>query len=96
MAAVHETASGLHEIGLMDKATMRNFDETCLTTIKDLTADEIREIREKEMVSQSVFAIYLNVSTSVIGQWERGEKSPAGASLKLLTLVKKNGLQAIA
>lgn len=31
LAAVHETASGLHEAGVMDKQTMRKFDELCLT-----------------------------------------------------------------
>ena len=31
-----------------------------------------------------------------VSQWERGEKHPQGASLKLLTLVEKNGLQALA
>lgn len=95
-AAIHETMSDLYKIGMVDKRTMRHFDESCLTAIKEMTPDEIKEIREKEMVSQSVLAIYLNVSTSVVGQWERGEKSPAGASLKLLTLVQKKGLQAIA
>ena len=35
---------------------------------------------------------YGNVSTGLVSQWERGEKRPRGASLKLLTLVAKNGL----
>ena len=43
-----------------------------------------------------MFARYLNVSTGLISQWERGEKRPAGASLKLLTLVQKKGLNVIA
>ena len=38
----------------------------------------------------------LNVTTSLVSQWERGEKRPRGASLKLLTLVAKNGLGAVA
>jgi putative transcriptional regulator len=29
-------------------------------------------------------------------QWERGEKKPQGASLKLLTLVEKKGLEWVA
>jgi putative transcriptional regulator len=29
-------------------------------------------------------------------QWKRGKKHPRGASLKLLTLVAKNGLKAVA
>jgi putative transcriptional regulator len=30
-AAIHETAAGLRRIGLMDKATMREFDASRLT-----------------------------------------------------------------
>ena len=51
---------------------------------------------ERERVSQAVFALYLNVSTGLISQWERGEKHPAGTSLKLLALVQEKGLEAIA
>ena len=51
---------------------------------------------ERERVSQAVFARHLNVSAGLISQWERGEKRPAGASLKLLTLIQKKGLEAIA
>ena len=94
--SVHETAEGLYEVGLMDKRTMREFDELCLTKIRPLTADEIRNIRERENISQVVFAHYLNVTKGVISQWERGEKRPSGTSLKLLSLVDKKGLDAIA
>jgi putative transcriptional regulator len=96
MAAIHETVSDLHEIGLVDKRTMKRFDDTCLTPISDLTPDEIKAIRLHSQVSQNVFARYLNVSPGVVSQWERGEKHPAGASLKLLFIVKNKGLEAIA
>ena len=95
-AAIHETATGLHETGVIDKQTMQEFDASCLTPVEELTADEIRAIRERENVSQSVFAHYLNVPLTSISQWERGEKKPSGPSLKLLALVKKNGLAAVA
>jgi putative transcriptional regulator len=96
MAAIHETAEGLHSAGLMDKQTMREFDEACLTPVRPLTAAEIRALREREGASQAVFARYLNVTTGLISQWERGEKHPQGASLKLLSLIDKNGLGAVA
>jgi putative transcriptional regulator len=96
MAAVHETAEDLHDAGLMGKFTMREFDELCLTPIRHFVPEEIRQIRERENVSQSVFANYLNVSKGIISKWECGEKRPSGASLKLLALVEKNGLSAIA
>ena len=96
MAAIHETAEGLHSIGLMDKQTMRKFDEACLTPVRPLTAAEIRALREREGASQAVFARYLNVTTGLISQWERGEKHPQGASLKLLSLVARHGLGTVA
>lgn len=96
MASVHETAEGLRAAGVMDKRTMREFDELCLTPVRPLDAYEIRALRLREGASQAVFARYLNVTTGLVSQWERGEKHPQGASLKLLALVERNGLQAVA
>jgi putative transcriptional regulator len=96
MAAIHETAVDLHDAGLIDKRSMKSFDKLCLTPVRDLTPAEIRSIREREKASQAVFARYLNVTTGRVSQWERGEKRPRGASLKLLTLVANNGLDAVA
>ena len=96
MAAVHETMQALHDVGAIKKQTMRRFDDACLTPVRPLTPDEIRAIRERENVSQSVFANYLNVTTSLVSKWERGEKRPSDSSLKLLLLVEKRGLVAVA
>jgi putative transcriptional regulator len=95
-AALHETVEGLHRIGLVDKKTMREFDDRCLTKIERFTASQIVAIREREGVSQRVFARYLNVPVTLISQWERGERKPTGTAIKLLSLVKHKGLTAIA
>jgi putative transcriptional regulator len=95
-AAVHEMISGFHNAGVVPKNTMREFDELCLTPVAKLTAEEIKAIREEEQASQAVFARHLNVTANVVSQWERGERSPGGPALKLLTLVKKKGLSSIA
>ena len=96
LAAVHETALDLHEAGLLDKQTMRTFDDLCLTPIEAFTPQQIVELRLREQASQAVFARYLNVTPSTVSQWERGEKRPRGPSLKLLSLVAKGGLRSIA
>lgn len=96
MASIHETAEDLHSAGVMDKRTLREFDALCLTPVQTLTPEEIRRLRLREGTSQAVFARYLNVSTGLVSQWERGEKHPQGASLKLLTLVAQRGLSAVA
>ena len=87
MASVHETAEGLRQAGLIPKRTLREFDALCLTPVRSFAPRKIRGLRLREGASQAVFARYLNVSTGLISQWERGEKRPPGASLKLLALV---------
>ena len=96
LASVHETVTGLHKVGVIDKATMREFDALCLTPVEPLTGEQIKAIREREQVSQPVFAYHLNVRRDAVSKWERGEKRPNGPSLKLLNLVKAKGLKAIA
>lgn len=96
MASIHETAEELYAAGVMKKRTMREFDELCLTPVRPLKPAEIRALRLREGASQAVFARYLNVTTGLVSQWERGEKRPQGTSLKLLILVAKNGLRAVA
>lgn len=95
-AAVHEMMEGLHQGGAIDKRTMREFDDACLTPALVLKPEDIRAIRENEHVSQPVFARYLNVSKNLVSEWERGIKRPGGPALRLLTIVQRGGLAAIA
>lgn len=95
LETVHETAKGLHDAGVMDETTMREFDALCLPPVKQYTSVEIKRIRTRRHVSQPVFAAYLNVTKSTVAQWEQGEKKPRGASLKLLELVERKGLAAL-
>jgi putative transcriptional regulator len=94
-AAIHETAVGLHRAGLLSRATMRSFDVSCLTAVVALSPKDIAALRRREGISQSVFARYLNVRPKLVSEWERGEKKPSGPSLKLLSIVKTRGLDAI-
>jgi putative transcriptional regulator len=91
--AVHETAKGFFEAGVMDKVTMRKFDRLCLQPIDPLEPEQIKQIRENAHVSQAVFASVLNTSTSTVQKWEIGQKRPTGTALKLLHLVQKKGLE---
>lgn len=95
-AAIHESMEALHDIGAISKTTMREFDEACLTPIAAFSPADIRALREREQASQPVFARYLNVSKNQVSDWERGIKKPGGAAMRLLTIVQKKGLQAIA
>jgi putative transcriptional regulator len=96
MAAVHETMEALHKVGAIDKQTMRRFDDACLTPVQSISPKQIKLLRKRENVSQTVFANYLNVTPNLVSKWERGEKRPSGPALKLLSLVDKHGIAAVA
>lgn len=96
LAAVHETMEALRDIGVVDKQTMREFDDACLTPVHVLAPEEIKALREREHISQPVFARYLNVSKNLVSDWERGVKKPGGPALRLMTVIQKKGLEAIA
>ncbi|HDD9624589.1 TPA: DNA-binding transcriptional regulator [Escherichia coli] len=95
LTSVHEMMESLHDIGAITKQTMREFDETCLQPAPVMSPERIRALREREHLSQPVFARYLNVSKNLISDWERGVKRPGGAALRLLSVVEKNGIQVI-
>ena len=57
---------------------------------KQLSAKEIAKVRIGLNVSQAVFAKYLNISPKTVQSWEQGLGKPNGASLKLLSIAKKN------
>lgn len=94
--AIHSSASALLKIGAINKKTMRNFDDSCLITTPDMNPSQIKKMREKNHVSQPIFARYLNTSESTIQKWESGSKHPSGMALKLLAMVQKYGLQILA
>jgi putative transcriptional regulator len=93
--AVHSSASALLKVGAITKATMRDFDNACLTAPVSFRPLQIKQLREKNHVSQPVFARYLNTSESTVEKWETGAKKPSGMALKLLGVVQKHGLEVL-
>ena len=93
--ALHSSATALHKVGAMDKATMRDFDTRHLDVPTEMAPAQIKQLREANNVSQPVFARYLNTSESTVEKWETGAKRPSGMALKLLTIVLKHGIQVL-
>ena len=59
----------------------------------------VAQIRvKKAKMSQSVFAGLLNVTTSTVQKWESpaSGKHPGGAAAKLLQIIEKKGIEAVA
>ncbi|QTD46173.1 helix-turn-helix domain-containing protein [Ottowia testudinis] len=94
--AIHSSAQALFQVGAIDKATLRNFDEACIAVPPMFEPEQIKQIREQSHVSQPVFARFLNTSESTIQKWETGAKQPSGMALKLLSVVQKHGLKVLA
>ena len=94
-AAIHETMDAVHQIGAIEKKTMREFDVTCLEPAATMAPVEIKALREREQVSQPIFALYLSVSRNLVSDWERGVKKPGGPALRLLNIVQRHGLEAL-
>jgi putative transcriptional regulator len=93
--AIHSSARAMLKVGAIDKATMRQFDASCLA-VSGMKPAQIKRIRESQRVSQPVFPRYLNTSESTVEKWETGAKKPSGMALKLLTIVQKHGLNMLA
>ena len=91
--SVHQMMAGLHEIGLIDKKTMRSFDAQCLQEPALIEPAQIVQLRQSVHLSQPVFAKYLGVTKSTMAKWESGEKKPSGPSRRLLEVVSRHGIE---
>jgi putative transcriptional regulator len=96
LSEVREAAKDLHDAGAIDIATMREFDALCLPKVPQYTAADIKRIRKANRTSQGVFAVYLNVSKATVTAWEQGLKEPSSMGLKLLNIVDRKGISALA
>lgn len=98
--ALLETAKDMWEGGVIDetayeKITMRHLGKEKLPKIDPISSEEIRMLRERQHLSQAVFASYLNLTVGYISQLERGVKRPTGATLTLLNVIRRKGFDAI-
>jgi putative transcriptional regulator len=96
LAEMLETAEGLHQSDLIDKRRMSEIQALCQSTVEPISPNDIKALRESLNVSQSVFAVLLNTSISTVQKWEIGDRHPSGLSLKLLNIVKRYGMSALA
>lgn len=95
-AAIHASARALHKAGAIDKATLRDFDASCLSVPPAFAPGDIQQLRKANNVSQPVLARYLNTSETTVEKWETGAKRSSGMACKLLAIVQKHGLQVLA
>jgi putative transcriptional regulator len=97
-AEIVEISRGLNRIGAisnaeLEKTTLRMLGRDALPKVATLSPAEIVAVRARAGVSQAVMAGFLNVAVNTVSQWERGERRPTGAALKLLNVVKRSGIE---
>ena len=97
---ISEIAQDLAKGGLMprdeaNKITLRMLGPDALPGASVMTAKDIVAIRERERMSQAVFARLLDVTTGTLSKWERGEIAPRGPARRLLLVIKAQGADAL-
>jgi putative transcriptional regulator len=75
-----------------DKVTMSRIENLALPEVRNLTPKQIRALREQSNLSRAVWAKILNVGVTTAQKWEAGTTKPEGAALKLLNVVKNQGV----
>jgi putative transcriptional regulator len=96
-AVLLETAQDMVDSGLMDQAgldkiTMRHARHALALSNLVISGEQIRKMRERANMSQTVFAHFLNVTSGYLSQLERGDKQPKGATLRLLDVINRKGI----
>lgn len=62
---------------------------------EEMSAARIKQLRQREHISQGVLATLLNMSSESVQKWEQGKTKPQGAALRLLTLIEKKGINLV-
>jgi putative transcriptional regulator len=88
--AISESVQDLVNVGFGTSFTERELRELGVRFPSiHIDPEQIKHIRQKAHVSQSVFAKLLNVSPSSIRQWEQGKRKPTGSTKVLLEVLDK-------
>ena len=70
--AIYSAAQGLHRVGTIDKATMRDFDESCLAAPVEIAPQEIKRILDHDLTSRTSTALIGNFSGIGLPVFNRG------------------------
>jgi putative transcriptional regulator len=87
--------AALEKAGAIAKVTMRHFDAICPPPVRQFSAADIKQLRERLKFSQPVFAHLLHTTASTVRKWEQGDTRPTGPALKLLNVIADKGLEAV-
>ena len=82
---------GLEEAIAYEKGTGEATVKTyMILPIREYSGKEIRDVRKKAGMTQSVFASYMGVSIKTVEAWEGGRTHPTGPVFRLLDSLSAN------
>ncbi|MGL4726788.1 MAG: helix-turn-helix domain-containing protein [Scandinavium sp.] len=95
-----EEAQELNALGLMPDAEVQQIQTLAqmralnksIAALKEMSGDEIRAMRTRLGMSQSILAHAMGMSKESVSKWERNEVKPAGPALRILNLLDSKGL----
>lgn len=89
--AIGETVRDMLNSDLPVSFTKSDFDELgCEFEDVTLSSEDIKAVRRRTRLSQTLFARLLNVSLSSVRQWEQGRRRPTGSTKVLLELLNRS------
>lgn len=93
MSAVFESMKqGLGEAIEYERGNLPNIrtDKVSVMPIHAYNCEEIKEIRERQNMSQRLFAQALGVSIKTVEAWEAGTNIPSGVASRMLELLTRD------
>lgn len=84
----NDLKQGLEEAIAYEKGTGKaNVKTYMILPVKEYDGKQIRDIRMKAGMTQSVFASYMGVSIKTVEAWEGGRTHPTGPVFRLLDML---------
>lgn len=101
---LQEMAYSFHQIGAVSDETVKRVDARInaqeirkkMPEIIAMEGKDIRAMRDRLGISQAGLAYTMNMTVASISKWERGEKKPNGAALRLLNTINRKGIDVLA
>ncbi len=91
MNLFEDIKTGLNEAIEFEKGNLRAKTTTLkVVPVATFKPVEIKEIRSKTGLTQSMFAKFMGVSVKTVEAWEAGRNHPDGAACRLLALTKQD------
>ena len=93
MSVFEKIKTGLEEAIAYERGTIEAVEKKMsVNPVVHYKAGEIKTIRTRTGMTQSLFAEFMGVSVKTVEAWESGRNQPIGAACRLLKLTKEDPL----